>query len=1027
MGYLNWTQKMKIVLIWSLWLFFFQVPAVFPANPAPFANPIKIGVLAKRGAEKTIEKWRATADYLTQQIPHNQFVIVPLGFDALQTSLIKKDIDFVITNSGYYVMLEDQYGLSRIATLRNRWQNKGYQIFGGVVFTRADNIKINKFDDLKGSRFTAVDPNSFGGWLMARFEFHRKGIDTDDYFSDLIFAGTHDKVVMAVLNKTVDAGTVRTDTLERMAIEGKISLAEFKIIESKSKTSRFPFLRSTQLYPEWPFAKLSHTSNDLSEQVTISLLNMPSQSTAAIRAKITGWTVPLDYRPVHNLMKELKIGQYQALNNIGLMDIILQYWMWIITAIVFIAGIIGTLLYVTILNKKLKFAHLSVEKANEALEAKVKQRTQELAASEQKYRIVADNTYDWELWVDPKGCFIYCSPSCKAITGYDQSKFLENPELMKSLLHPEDLQRFEDHRNDEESHSSVEKFEFRIIDRSGEERWIEHVCKPIFYQDTYLGFRASNKDITEHRKFQLALQKSEETLQIIFNNAPAIMALLNENMEVIKMNQAGLIIAGEPTDKVVGLRPGDILNCVGSFQNSNGCGFGEKCKSCKMRQTVEETFATNNNFYKIKAEFKLKENNKVSEHIVLISTAIVNYKSPKIVLVTIDDITEIQRIETQLQQAQKMEAIGNLAGGIAHDFNNILSPILGFTEMLQEDLPQNSPEQASISQILKATLRAKDLVHQILAFSRQSDQELKPVKFQSILKEALKLLRSSIPKTIDIQTEIDSDCGVVVADPTQLHQIIMNLATNAYHAMQDSGGILKVSLIQTEIESRLVVFSELLPGKYALLKVIDTGIGIKNDMMSNIFDPYFTTKTKDKGTGLGLSVVQGIIRSCHGDIHIYSEYGKGTEIHVYLPIMKDASGKDRSEQLSQIIGGTERILLVDDEEPIIKIEKMMLERLGYHVTSISDSRTAFEMFKTNPDEFDLVITDMTMPNMTGVQLADEIKRIKTDIPIIICSGFSDQINQETFKEIGIHGYVPKPVTKREIARTIREVLDTSKK
>ncbi|MCP3944235.1 MAG: response regulator [Desulfobacteraceae bacterium] len=386
---------------------------------------------------------------------------------------------------------------------------------------------------------------------------------------------------------------------------------------------------------------------------------------------------------------------------------------------------------------------------------------------------------------------------------------------------------------------------------------------------------------------------------------------------------------------------------------------------------------------------------------------------------------EKKKLESRLQQVQKMEAIGTLAGGIAHDFNNILFPIVGFAEMLQEDLPQNSPEQESITEVLQAALRARDLVKQILTFSRRSDQELKPVKFQSILKEALKLLGSSLPATIVIQTDIDPNCGVIVADPTQLHQIIMNLATNAYHSMQDSGGKLKVSLKQIEIEFQPGGFVELIPGKYALLKVIDTGPGIKKDIIDKIFDPYFSTKEKGKGTGLGLSIVQGIVKSYNGNIYIYSEPGKGTEVNVYLPIMKKTSNDERSDPLQLICGGTERILLVDDEKAIIKMEQKVLERLGYQVISETESPKALGVFKANPDNFDLIITDMTMPEMTGLKLATEIKAVRADIPVIICTGFSDQINEESSAQLGIQGYVTKPVIIREIAQVIRDVLDGS--
>ena len=385
--------------------------------------------------------------------------------------------------------------------------------------------------------------------------------------------------------------------------------------------------------------------------------------------------------------------------------------------------------------------------------------------------------------------------------------------------------------------------------------------------------------------------------------------------------------------------------------------------------------------------------------------------------------TDKKKLEAQLQQSQKMEAIGTLAGGIAHDFNNTLSPIIGFTELLQEDLPQDSPFQENIAEILQAGLRAKDLVKQILTFSRQHDQELKPVKIQALLTEALKLLASSIPKTIDIKTEINPDCGPVFADPTQIHQVIMNLVTNAYHSMQKSGGQLTVVLKQSEIESSPLGFSELLPGKYALLKVIDTGTGIKKGVLDKIFNPYFTTKKVGKGTGLGLSVVQGIVKSCHGELNVYSEPGKGTEIHVYLPIIKKPIKDIVLDPSEPVQGGPERILIVDDEETIVKMEKRLLERIGYHVVTSIGSIEALKKFKSDPAAFDLVITDMTMPGMTGIQLSNEIKKIRPNIPLIICTGFSDQINAETSRNFGIQGYVNKPIIIKKIAKTIRDVLD----
>jgi PAS domain S-box-containing protein len=391
------------------------------------------------------------------------------------------------------------------------------------------------------------------------------------------------------------------------------------------------------------------------------------------------------------------------------------------------------------------------------------------------------------------------------------------------------------------------------------------------------------------------------------------------------------------------------------------------------------------------------------------------------------DVTERKKLEERIQQAQKLEAIGTLAGGIAHDFNNILFPLVGFAEMLKMDIPLDSPSQNHIDEILRAALRSKDLVKQILTFSRQSNQNVRPIKLQPIVKEALALIRSSIPTTIEIQHDIDPGCGIVVADSTQIHQIIMNLATNAYHAMEQTGGRLKVHLKQIRLESDYSVFPEITSGEYAFLTVADTGNGIEKDVMDKIFDPYFTTKETGKGTGLGLSVVLGIVKSYNGDIRIYSEPGKGAEVHVYLPIMDQKALDIQTDRSEYIQGGTEKILLVDDEEIIVRMEQQMLERLGYRVTIRTGSVDALEAFKANPDSFDLVVTDMTMPNMTGVQFSMEIKKIRPDIPVILCTGFSYLVNDEKSKALGIQALVMKPVVMKEIAETIRKVLDNSEK
>jgi CheY-like chemotaxis protein/two-component sensor histidine kinase len=373
-----------------------------------------------------------------------------------------------------------------------------------------------------------------------------------------------------------------------------------------------------------------------------------------------------------------------------------------------------------------------------------------------------------------------------------------------------------------------------------------------------------------------------------------------------------------------------------------------------------------------------------------------------------------------------MEAIGTLAGGIAHDFNNILFPIIGMSEMLIEEAPKNSPERDNLKVIHTAALRAGELVKQILSFSRQVEHKKRPVNIQHILKEVLKLTRSTIPSDIGITQFIQNDCGLVMADPTQIHQILMNLVTNAYHAVEASGGSISIALKESDPTREHPAGTSLDPGRYALITVSDTGHGIDPAAKGKIFEPYYTTKGVGKGTGLGLSVVHGIVKDHGGDIHVDSEPGKGATFTVFLPLLEKSVDAVFQETPVIFETGTESILLVDDEAPIARLEQMTLERLGYRVTPHTSSLDALEAFRAHPDAFDLVITDMTMPNLTGDRLAREVRLLKPGIPVIICTGFSVKMDAQCAAAMGIDGFLMKPVIKSEMARLIRKVLEVKK-
>jgi PAS domain S-box-containing protein len=403
-----------------------------------------------------------------------------------------------------------------------------------------------------------------------------------------------------------------------------------------------------------------------------------------------------------------------------------------------------------------------------------------------------------------------------------------------------------------------------------------------------------------------------------------------------------------------------------------------------------------------------------------------NHSAPLQFIFHIQDLTtekaqekKRHRLENQLRQAQKMEAMGTLAGGIAHDFNNILSAISGFTELTLLNLPDDAAIRENLTNVKSAAGRATDLVRQILAFSRQSENEKLPIQISSVVKEALQLLRASMPSSIEIRKAIDNTPLPVMADPTQIHQIVMNLCTNALHAMESSGGTLDVSLKQVELPSENHRPPKALPpGRYVMLTVADDGCGMDPQTMHRIFDPYFTTKTKGKGTGLGLAVVHGIVENHDGAIGVSSSPGQGTHFTIFFPVAAESSYDQAKPKVSNPCG-TERILFIDDEPMLVDIGKSMLAKLGYHVTGLTDPNAALARFQQDPSQFDMVITDLTMPGITGDRLAEKLACLRPDIPILLCSGYAKHIDGHT----ALAGNIAKPITLENLANAVRQAFD----
>jgi PAS domain S-box-containing protein len=388
------------------------------------------------------------------------------------------------------------------------------------------------------------------------------------------------------------------------------------------------------------------------------------------------------------------------------------------------------------------------------------------------------------------------------------------------------------------------------------------------------------------------------------------------------------------------------------------------------------------------------------------------------------DEFEREQLQSQLIQARKMEAIGTLAGGIAHDFNNILAAILGYAELAHASIPEASEAKPHLEQVLKSGVRAKNLVQQILSFSRPSAREKKPIRIGPVIEETIKLLRATLPTTIEILYESDSSTHTVPADPTQIQQLLINLFTNAAHAMREQGGIIHIRIETLTLDELFVAaHAELDPGVYIRVTIDDTGEGMDKQTLDRIFEPFFTTKEVGQGTGMGLAITHGIVSAHGGCIEVESEPGKGSSFRVYLPVAGTETEEQLPGELPPPPSGSEHVLLVDDEPLLADVGKQMLERLGYKVTSGTSSLQALEIFKSRPADFDLVLTDQTMPKMTGLDLAGALLEIRPDIPIIIYTGFSTDISDEEIASVGVKRVLMKPLAIREVAAAIREVLD----
>ncbi len=487
------------------------------------------------------------------------------------------------------------------------------------------------------------------------------------------------------------------------------------------------------------------------------------------------------------------------------------------------------------------------------------------------------------------------------------------------------------------------------------------------------------------------LDKSERQYRLLAENSREIIISFNLSRQVTYINQQGLKIGGYTREDIGKVTIDYLLQ----LNDSNNGGY-------------------------IETHFFLKNGGTINVEAQI--SPLVQDGCVEGWLATIRDVTEKNRLENQLQQAKKIEALGVLAGGIAHDFNNILYTIYGCTEMALDELTENSLVYEDLKVVIKSADRASELVQQILTFSRQTETEQQVLQIQPVVMEALKLLRASIPANIEIVQKIDKASHHIIANPTQVHQVVMNLCANSAHAMEEKGGCITIEIKKVPYgDGYMFPNLNTQSNDWLLMSVADDGIGISESQLGQIFDPYFTTKPQGKGTGLGLATVHGIVKSMEGEIDVESTVDKGTTVRLFFPIVEDDTRVHEEDTLHDIVSGSERILLVDDDLYILRMVKKMLNRLGYEVIACEGSLEALELFQKNVDRVDLVVSDMQMPNMTGLELAKELKKIKQELPIIICTGYSSVLEDANTE--GICEILRKPLARQVLAEAINRRLN----
>jgi len=972
----------------------------FADNP-----PVKIGVLAKRGIVRCLEKWSPTAEYLTDKIPGRNFVIVPVDSEGILSFVEHGIVDFVLTDPSIYVELESQYGVNRISTFKNLSSDGVNTKYGGTIFCKANRSDILRLSDLKGRRFMAVKEISFDGWRMALREFKEKGIDPYRDFKELRFGGTHDAVVYAVQQGKVDAGTVRTGTLERMETEGKINAKGFQVIrEHGGEAIDLPFLRSTRLYPEWPFSKIKHTPDELAEKVAIALLEMPESALAAKEAECAGWTLPLNYQPVHECLKELKVGPYKDLGKISLANVLRKYWRWIFAVAILFLLVVGTSMFILKLNRGIKKSHLKLKKEME--DRKVTEEA--LRESEERFRDISHSMADWIWEVDKYGKYTFTSGNVKEILGYEPEELIGKTTF--ELMREDSEKRIRAYlKKIVYEKKPIVDLEHWTLTKEGDSICLLTNGVPILNEKGELyGYRGVDKDITEHKQAEEVLRASERSQKAILDSAQAGIVIIDpETHVIIEANPTAVEMIGASKEEMIGkvchkyICPTEVGRCPITD-------LGQKVDNS------ERVLLTAN-----------------GESVPVLKKVIpITLNDHQYLLDSFIDISDLKRTEIELQKAKQASEVANRAkseflANMSHEIRTPMNGIIGMTDLaLSTDLTKEQREYLDMVQVSADSLLV--LVNDILDFSKieAGKLELEEIDFdlRTTLENAAEMLAvKAHDKGLELTCHIKLDVHTaLVGDPSRLRQVIVNLAGNAIKFTEEGEIVIRA---ETEKEEESSIFLHFI--------VSDTGIGIPPDKVEKIFEEFSqadgSTTRKYGGTGLGLSISKQLVEMMGGRIWVESELGKGSTFHFTVRFRLGRAEARKAVRLRDFDLSGLPVLIVDDNATNRLILSEMTSSWGLVPEETADGKEALVKIKAAFDSgkpYRLLLLDLQMPVIDGFEVAKRIKESAygTGVQIILLTSAGQKGDGARCKDVGISGYLLKPVKQLELLDAITMTL-----